>query len=39
MTITDVGSGRLDVRVDLPDLPEGPEAPHAEQGDRTEPVV
>lgn len=37
LTVTDAGSGRLDVRVDLPDLPEEPDG--AEQPERTEPVA
>lgn len=36
LTVTDVGSGRLDIRVDLPDLPEEQGEPVDE--DRAEPV-
>lgn len=43
MTVTDVGSGRLDVQVDLPDRPEEPAGPgrreRAGRGKRTGPVA
>jgi RimJ/RimL family protein N-acetyltransferase len=40
LTVTDVGSGRVDVRVELPDLPQEPasEQEAGRAGERTEPV-
>ena len=42
LTVTDVGSGRLDVRVELPDPPQEPaseQQEHGRAGERTEPVA